>query len=78
MTRHYDWWTIPELRRIKQLADAGMPCGSIAILLELDFGTVRTADTVRAALQRHFKWKSGRNRGNPFQAGDPRRAKVGA
>lgn len=52
--RRYDYWTLPELRRMKQLSDAGMPCGSIAIALRVDFGVTRTGDTVRCALRRHF------------------------
>ena len=54
MSHTYVWWSVPELRRMKQLADAGMSYSAIAIALRVDFGTERTADTVRCALVRHF------------------------
>lgn len=70
MSHHgYTYWTVPELRRMKQLAEAGMPCGSIAIALEVDFGVPRTSATVRCALRRHFNWSAGKPR--PLSYGQP-------
>lgn len=63
--------TIPELHRMKALADAGMPCGSIAIALRVDFGVDRTGDNVRGFLRRHYDWHSSQRRGKPFSG--PRR-----
>lgn len=59
-------WTIPELERARVLAfDVGLPAGSIAKLLVHEFGTTRTASTVRGALHRYFDWH-GVPRGVPF------------
>lgn len=62
-------FTMPELKRMKQLADAGMPAGSIAIALKVDFGTEREPSTIRTSLRRYFPgWRAtsgARNNGRP-------------
>lgn len=67
--RIHQEFTIPELRRAKQLADAGMACGAIAIALRVDFQTERTGDTIRKALKRYFPgWRAcspSANNGRP-------------
>ena len=52
---------------MKQLADAGMPCGSIAIDLKVDFGSDRNANDIRMALKRYYGWKAGKPRGTSFR-----------
>lgn len=54
--------SIVELRRMKELADLDLPCGSIAKLIAHEFGTERNATDVRGYLRRHYGWRSGRNR----------------
>lgn len=52
--------SIVELRRMKALADLGVPSGSIATLLAHEFGTDRTAADVRSYLRRNYGWRSKR------------------
>jgi hypothetical protein len=66
MRRKYECVTLPELRRVKELHDAGMPCGSIAIICRLDFGAERDGASVRGILQRYFPDYERRPHGNPF------------
>lgn len=55
--------TIVELRRMKYLADLGMPSGSIATLVSHEFGTDRNAADIRDYLRRNFGWRSARRCG---------------
>jgi hypothetical protein len=55
--------TIVELRRMKTLADLGMPLGSIATLVSHEFGAERNATDVRGYLRRHYGWRSASARG---------------
>lgn len=59
--------TIRELRRMKELADIGIPCGSVGKLVSHEFGTDRNATDVRRFLRRYYEWRSPLPaRGRPF------------
>lgn len=51
--------TVPELRRMKELADLGLPCGSVAKLISHEFGTDRNAGDVRYYLRANYDWRRG-------------------
>ena len=54
--------TLTEIKRMKALAEAGMPSGSIGIALGVDFGRPRSPEAVRYYLHTYCGWK-GKQRG---------------